>query len=200
MALLDETDIEILHSLQKDAKINAKELSEKLHISKTPIYERIKRLENEGYIKGYVALVDNKKIGLPLIIFCNVSLAVHDDEHIERFKEEIRNIDEIMECYSTGGIYDFFVKVVLKDLDAYNQFVFEKLTKVHGIVKIARHIGTFDTSILPYEDCCTVFTPRHPKTKPSVEETREYESALDVEGLCQRAMAGREMIRIKPTI
>ena len=54
MALLDETDIEILHSLQKDAKINAKELSEKLHISKTPIYERIKRLENEGYIKGYV--------------------------------------------------------------------------------------------------------------------------------------------------
>lgn len=93
MALLDETDIEILHSLQKDAKINTKELSEKLHISKTPIYERIKRLENEGYIKGYVALVDNKKIGLPLIIFCNVSLAVHDDEHIERFKEEIRNID-----------------------------------------------------------------------------------------------------------
>ena len=91
---------------------------------------------NEGYIKGYVALVDNKKIGLPLIIFCNVSLAVHDDEHIERFKEEIRNIDEIMECYSTGGIYDFFVKVVLKDLDAYNQFVFEKLTKVHGIVKM----------------------------------------------------------------
>ena len=66
------------------------------------------------------------------------------------------------------------------------------------IVKIARKIGTFDTSILPYEDCCTVFTPRHPKTKPSVEETREYEVALDVEGLCQRAMANREMIRVKP--
>mgnify|MGYP002552489523 CR=1 FL=1 len=68
------------------------------------------------------------------------------------------------------------------------------------IVRIARKINTFETSILPYEDCCTVFTPRHPKTKPSVEETREYESALDVEGLCQRAMAGREMIRIKPTL
>ena len=87
-------------------------------------------------LTGSISVVDNKKIGLPLIIFCNVSLAVHDDEHIERFKEEIRNIDEIMECYSTGGIYDFFVKVVLKDLDAYNQFVFEKLTKVHGIVKM----------------------------------------------------------------
>ena len=67
------------------------------------------------------------------------------------------------------------------------------------IVTIARRIGTMETSILPYEDCCTVFTPRHPKTKPSVEEAREYESALDVEGLCQRAMANREMVRVKPT-
>ena len=130
MGQLDKTDVEILQVLQKDAKVNTKELSEKLHISKTPIYERIKRLENDGYIKGYVALVDNKKVGLPLIVFCNVSLAVHDDEHIKRFQEEIKEIDEIMECYSTGG------KVVLKDLDAYNRFVFEKLTKVHGIVKI----------------------------------------------------------------
>lgn len=136
MGQLDETDIEILHSLQKDAKVNTKELSEKLHISKTPIYERIKRLENDGYIRGYVALIDNKKVGLPLTVFCNVSLAIHDDEHIQRFQEEIRSIDEIMECYSIGGIYDFFLKVVLKDLDAYNQFVFEKLTKVHGIVKM----------------------------------------------------------------
>ena len=66
------------------------------------------------------------------------------------------------------------------------------------IVRIARHIGTFETSILPYEDCCTVFTPRHPKTRPHVEATRAYEDALDVEGQCQRAMANREMIRVKP--
>lgn len=133
---LDSTDIEILHALQNDAKINMKELSEKIHISKTPIYERIKRLENEGYIKGYVALVDNKMVGLSLIVFCNVSLAIHDDEHIQRFKHEISEIEEIMECYSTGGVYDFLLKVVLKDLDDYNRFVFEKLTKVHGIVKM----------------------------------------------------------------
>ena len=66
------------------------------------------------------------------------------------------------------------------------------------IVQIARKIGTFETSILPYEDCCTVFTPRHPKTKPEVAEVREIESALDVEGLCRRAMADREMIRLRP--
>ena len=136
MARLDAIDKEILHVLQNDAKVNMKELSEKIHISKTPIYERIKRLENDNYIKGYVALVDNKKVGLSLIVFCNVSLAVHDDQHIQRFKEEIMEIEEIMECYSTGGVYDFLLKVVLQDLDDYNRFVFEKLTKVHGIVKM----------------------------------------------------------------
>ena len=66
------------------------------------------------------------------------------------------------------------------------------------IVRIARHVGTFDTSILPYEDCCTVFTPRHPKTKPNLEEVREYEAALDIAGLCGKALAGREMIRLYP--
>ena len=66
------------------------------------------------------------------------------------------------------------------------------------IVRIARHVGTFDTSILPYEDCCTVFTPRHPKTKPDLEEVREYEAALDIDALCDKALAGREMIRLYP--
>ena len=65
------------------------------------------------------------------------------------------------------------------------------------IVRIARHIGTFDTSILPFEDCCTVFTPRHPKTKPNVEDVREMEAVLDIEGLCQRAMAQRELVKVR---
>ena len=72
---------------------------------------------------------------------------------------------------------------------------YDDLTK--EIVRIARHIGTFDTSILPYEDCCTVFTPRHPKTKPHVEEVREIESVLDIEGLVQRAMGQREVVKVK---
>ncbi len=66
------------------------------------------------------------------------------------------------------------------------------------IVRIARHVGTFDTSILPYEDCCTVFTPRHPKTKPDLAQVREYEAALDIDALCDKALAGREMIRLYP--
>ena len=93
-------------------------------------------MEKEGYIRGYVALVDPKKVGLPLTVFCNVSLNVHNEEHIQVFKEEIRQLDEIVECYSIGGIFDFFLKVVVADLDGYNRFVFEKLTKVHGIAKM----------------------------------------------------------------
>lgn len=136
MTKLDEIDIRLLKELQKNAKANTKELCELLNLSKTPIYERMRRLENEGVITGYSAIIDNKKVGLPLVVFCNVSLAVHDDEHIERFKNDIAGINEVMECYSTGGFYDFLLKVVLKDLDEYNKFVFEKLTKVHGIVKM----------------------------------------------------------------
>ena len=136
MTKLDEIDIRLLKALQKDAKANTKELCELLNLSKTPVYERMRRLEKEGVITGYSAIIDNKKVGLPLVVFCNVSLAVHDDEHIESFKKDIAEINEVMECYSTGGFYDFLLKVVLKDLDEYNKFVFEKLTKVHGIVKM----------------------------------------------------------------
>ncbi len=136
MIKLDEIDIQLLKALQKDAKANTKELCELLHLSKTPVYERMRRLESEGVIKRYSAIIDNSKVGLPLVVFCNISLAVHDDEHIERFKKDIMQINEIMECYSTGGVFDFLIKVVLKDMAEFNKFVFEKLTKVHGIVKM----------------------------------------------------------------
>ena len=136
MLQLDKTDVMILKALQNNAKINMKELCAELNISKTPVYERIRRLEEEGYIKNYVALIDNKKVGLPLVVFCNVSLNVHNDEHIQRFKEAMKGMDEIIECYSIGGRYDFFLKVVVKDFEAYDRFVFEKLTKVEGIVKM----------------------------------------------------------------
>ena len=136
MLQLDKTDVMILKALQNNAKINMKELCAELNISKTPVYERIRRLEEEGYIKNYVALIDNKKVGLPLVVFCNVSLNVHNDEHIQRFKDAMKGMDEIIECYSIGGMYDFFLKVVVKDFEAYDRFVFEKLTKVEGIVKM----------------------------------------------------------------
>ena len=121
MTKLDKTDLMILQALQNDAKTSMKTLADALHLSKTPVYERIRRLEKEGIIKRYVALVDPEKIGLPLVVFCNVSLAIHDEEHIRQFRETIGTIDEITECYTIGGIHDFFLKVVVKDLQAYDR-------------------------------------------------------------------------------
>ncbi|RWY57122.1 Lrp/AsnC family transcriptional regulator [Mucilaginibacter gilvus] len=140
MAKLDRTDLLILKSLQKNSKFNITELCEEVNMSKTPVYERIKRLEEDGFIKQYVALVDHKKVGLPLVIFCNVSLNVHNAEHIERFTNEILKLDEVTECYSLGGVFDFLLKFVLEDLDAYNKFVFEKLTRIQDIVKMQSSI------------------------------------------------------------
>ena len=136
MTPLDKTDLKILEALQNNAKINAKTLAADLHLSKTPIYERIRRMEDEGVIKQYVALVDPEKIGLPLVVFCNVTLSTHDEEHIRQFEKAIQEIDEVMECYSIGGIHDFFLKVVVRDLKAYDRFVFEKLTTIKGISKM----------------------------------------------------------------
>ena len=110
MALLDETDIEILHSLQKDAKINAKELSEKLHISKTPIYERIKRLENEGYIKKYIAILDAEKLNQGFVVFCNVKLSRINQEIATEFTRIIQDIPEVTECYNISGSFDYLLK------------------------------------------------------------------------------------------
>ena len=86
MTRLDETDVKLLKALQKDAKVSTKELCDEVNLSKSPVYERIRRLENDGVITSYTALVDNKKVGLSLVAFCNVSLAVHDDKHINCFK------------------------------------------------------------------------------------------------------------------
>lgn len=180
MASLDSTDIRILKALQKNAKCNTKELSAQLHISKTPIYERIKRLEEEGYIRSYVALVDPKKVGLPLTVFCNVSLNVHNDEHIQIFKEEIQRLDEIVECYSIGGIFDFFLKVVVADLEAYNTFVFEKLTKVHGIAKMQSSFVLHEIKHTTVLDIKEKTPPSKPETSfsPSHKKEREYSSAI----------------------
>jgi Lrp/AsnC family transcriptional regulator len=133
---LDETDFKLLRYLQKNGRFNIKELADTLNISKTPIYERIKRLEQEGYIKEYVALIDRKKVGVPLMVFCAVSLNIQNAENIVLFTNEIKKIKEIIECHSTGGVLDFLLKVIVADLDAYNDFVTNKLATIPNVGKI----------------------------------------------------------------
>lgn len=119
---LDAIDRRLLRILQSDAKTNIKEIAEQLNMTKTPIYERIKRYEREGLIDRYVALLNPKKISSGMIIFCSVTLENQKLEALESFGAAIGQIPEVLECYLMGGANDFLLKVVVKDLDDYHQF------------------------------------------------------------------------------
>lgn len=133
---LDETDKKILALLQTDAKMSIKEIAEQVNMTKTPIYDRIRRLEEQGIIEKYVALVDRKKVNGGMLVFCSVSLEVQKLPEIEAFKNEIMQIPEVMECYLMGGANDFLLKVIVKDLDAYHQFSSGKLAALKNVSQI----------------------------------------------------------------
>lgn len=122
MMKLDATDKRLLEMLQEDSKINVKEVAARLGLTKTPIYERMKRYEREGIIQKYVAVLDTDKIENSMVIFCQVSLENQKLEALKDFKKAIEPIQEVMECYLMGGANDFLLKVVVKDLNAYHQF------------------------------------------------------------------------------
>ena len=132
----DSIDCKILQLMQNDAKINVKELSTILNMSKTPIYERIKRMEKDGIIAKYVALVDKSKIEKSMVVFCSVSLDVQKLEQLNQFNSAIKNIPEVVECYLMGGVFDYMLKVIVKDLDAYHKFSSEKLAALPNINQI----------------------------------------------------------------
>jgi DNA-binding Lrp family transcriptional regulator len=133
---LDNTDIKILELLKTDAKMSIQEMSTALNITKTPIYERIKRLEKEGIIKQYVAIIDEQKIDDGMFVFCSVSLESQHIKEIEHFKNEVMSIPEVRECYLMGGENDFLLKVYVKNLEAYHQFSSGKLAAIPNVKKI----------------------------------------------------------------
>jgi len=133
MEKLDDIDLKILRILQKDSKKTTKEVAEILHLTASPVYERIKRLEKKGYIKKYVALLDKKAINRPVTAVCMVSLRYHNEGFIEKFEQQIRAISEVQECFHMAGKVDFFLKINLQSLDAYHEFVRLKLSKIENI-------------------------------------------------------------------
>ncbi|MEZ4954613.1 MAG: Lrp/AsnC family transcriptional regulator [Saprospiraceae bacterium] len=133
---LDATDRRILELLQANSKINVKEIADQLNITKTPIYERIKRYEREGIIEKYVAILDREKVDASIVVFCSVSLETQKLEQIESFSEAVAHIPEVMECYLMGGANDFLLKVVVKDLNAYHQFSSGKLAALPNVGQI----------------------------------------------------------------
>ncbi len=135
-ASLDKVDREILRHLQVNAKIDMVQLCKVVNMTKAPVYKRIAALEEAGFISRYVALLDRKKVGLPLLVFCAVSLNIQNAEYIAQFNKQVRLIEEIVECYLTGGVFDFILKVVVADLESYNAFASGKLATIPNVGKI----------------------------------------------------------------
>jgi Lrp/AsnC family transcriptional regulator, leucine-responsive regulatory protein len=133
MIKLDETDKELLRHLQQDAKLTTKELAGRLNLSPTPVYERIRRLENEGVIKKYVAIVDREKVGKDLMVLCNIRLKEHAKEAGAKFVKAIIEMPEVIECLNISGDYDFLIKVVVNDMREYQSFIMNKLASLENI-------------------------------------------------------------------
>lgn len=133
MEKLDQTDISLLKLLQEDSTLTTKELALKLHLTPTPVHERIKRLEKDGFIKKYVALLDNQKLNKGLVVFCNVTLRQHQKDIGKKFVKDIISLKEVTECYNTSGDYDFMLKVMVKDMPEYQNFIMNKLASIENI-------------------------------------------------------------------
>jgi DNA-binding Lrp family transcriptional regulator len=133
MLTLDTTDRAILRILAENAKVGAKAIAEQLGLTKTPVYERIKRLENEGFIEKYVAILKHQKIGESITVFSFVSLEAQKGRLMDDFLDRIQQLDAVTECYVVGGEFDFLLKITVKNLDAYYDFAKTQIASLPNI-------------------------------------------------------------------
>ena len=133
---LDEIDLKILKTLQKNAKLTTKELATAVNLTPTPVFERQKRLERRGYIKKYVAVLDPEKLNQGLLVFCKVKLKLINHEIADAFTRRIMRIPEVTECYNTSGAYDYLLKVRARDMKQYQEFVLNKLGEIEELASI----------------------------------------------------------------
>ena len=131
--LPDKKDLSILKLLQQNARITVKEISEKIHLSTTPVHERIKRMEESGIIKQYATLLDNTKVKKSLMVICYVSLKQHGKNAGAKFIKVINELNEVIECFSISGEFDFMLKVVCEDMNAYYDFHVNKLSEIENV-------------------------------------------------------------------
>jgi Lrp/AsnC family leucine-responsive transcriptional regulator len=141
---IDEKDKEILNLLQQDANQTTKQISAKIKLSQTAVYERIKRLEREKIINKYTALLDYEKVDKAFTAFCMVKLVNHTLKSLEHFEKDILTLNEITECYHISGEYDYILKINVKNIKAYRQFMVNKLTTIPyiGSTQSAFNINT----------------------------------------------------------
>ena len=141
---LDTKDQLILEILQNDSTISVKDIGEKIGLSFTPTYERIKNLERNGVIKKYVALVDRFKIGVEIVVYCNVTLKEQSKEALDEFERTITPIPQVLDVISLSGNYDYMLKIVAHDIRSYNDFVVDVISNIPNI-------GQYHSSIVMNE-------------------------------------------------
>ena len=125
--ILDSTDLQLLKLLQKNAKLTTKELADAVNLTPTPVFERLRRLEKQGYIKKYVAILDAEKLNRSMLVFCKVKLKQINRQMADAFTHRIRLIPEVTECYNISGAYDYLLKIRTADMKQYQDFLLNKL-------------------------------------------------------------------------
>lgn len=130
---LDTIDLRILKELSRDGRLSNNQLAERVGLSTSPCWQRVKRLEKEGYIEGYIALLNSEKLGITELVIIEVTLDRHDEKILEEFGRAMINIPEVLEVYLTTGEYDYQIKVAVKGTKGYEEFLREKLYKIPGI-------------------------------------------------------------------
>ena len=131
--MLDTIDKKLINLLQNDSKQTTKQLSLQLNLSVTAVYERIKKLENNRVIEKYVAIIDKNKIEKSFLVFCHLKLIQHSKEYVTTFEREVLKLEEVSECFHVSGDYDYILKIYVKDMDAYRDFMVTKLTAIKYI-------------------------------------------------------------------
>jgi Lrp/AsnC family leucine-responsive transcriptional regulator len=144
LASLDHYDLRILQLLQHDARLTNKEIADKIGKSVSPVYERIRKLEDEGVIRQYVAVLDKKKIDKSLTAYTHVQLKEHADHMMKSFEKEVTRIPEVMECYHMTGQYDYLLKVASKDMDEYYSFIISKIAKLPNVGTVQSFFVLFE--------------------------------------------------------
>jgi len=129
----DSIDQKLIQLLQEDSKQTNKELSNKLNLSVTAVYERIKKLENQGVINKYVALINKEKVDKAFVAFCHIKLVQHSQDYVVKFEKEVTNLPEVLECYHISGDYDYLLKVLVQDMEAFREFMVNRLTRINHI-------------------------------------------------------------------
>jgi Lrp/AsnC family transcriptional regulator, leucine-responsive regulatory protein len=130
---LDEKDKEIIRALQANSKLSVREIGIKVKLSSTPTHERIKRLERNGVIKSYTALLEPRAIRKNIMVLCHVSLKDHDKKTAEVFINTIKTFDEVTECYNISGEFDFMLKIYSESMDSFHRFFVNQLCEIKGI-------------------------------------------------------------------